>query len=165
MSYPFSKYQCQKYTSLGEADGGTTVVQKGPADCIKQGNAISGFNEAACGTFCICEFVLTKWAQLSHGHIMSLLTYPDVYYGSWCASPRNCSALVSCVEAEIIKVRESRTRRAFLEYLEEAPKIEVVDVGDPEKCGELREYFDYAKDYVDDLRIREVKDLQVRHRS
>ena len=103
---------------------------------------------------------------LSRPHYVSTLTYPDVYYGSWCASPRNCSALVSCVEAEIIKVRESRTRRAFLEYLEEAPKIEVVDVGDPEKCGELREYFDYAKDYVDDLRIcREVKDLQVRHRS
>ena len=110
------------------------MIQKGPADCNKPGNAISGFNEAAC----------------------------DVYYGSWCPSPRDCSALVACVEAEIIEVREPRTRRAFLEYLEEAPKIEVADVGDPVKCGELREYFDYDKEYVDDLRIcREVKDLQV----
>ena len=69
---------------------------------------------------------------------------------------------MACVEAEIIEVRESRTRKAFLEYLEEAPKIKVDEVDDPVKCGELREYFDYDKEYVDDLRIcREVKDLQV----
>lgn len=69
---------------------------------------------------------------------------------------------MACVEAEIIQVRESRTRKAFLEYLEDAPKIKVEEVNDSVKCGELREYFDYDKDYVDDDRIcKEVKDLQV----
>lgn len=52
----------------------------------------------------------------------------------------------------------------FFEYLDGAPKLEDIngETEDPEKCGDLREYFEYDRDYPDDDRIcEEIRDLQV----
>lgn len=84
----------------------------------------------------------------------------DIYYGQWCPTPRSCGDLVNCIENEKNAVRQ---RPAFLQYLEDAPEVKPQDFGDPTKCGELREYFDYDRDYADDDRIcEEVRDLKVR---
>ena len=45
-------------------------------------------------------------------------------------------------------------------------RLQVKDPSDPVKCGELREYFEYDRDYPDDNRIcQEVQDLQVSRMS
>ena len=73
--------------------------------------------------------------------------------------------LVNCVKKEIKEVKNDGNRPAFLDYLEGAPKLKLRDGDDtdPTKCGDLREYFEYDRDYPDDERIcNEVKDLKVR---
>ena len=53
-------------------------------------------------------------------------------------------------------------RRAFFEYLDEAPKLE--DSDDTRQCGDLREYLQYDHDYPDDKRIcEELEYLQCRN--
>ena len=55
-----------------------------------------------------------------------------------------------------------KDRRAFFEYLDEAPKIE--DSDDTRQCGDLREYLQYDRDYPDDKRIcEELEYLQCRN--
>lgn len=128
----FSKYTCQKYVT--DSSLGSAVVQKNATDCNRLGPVTSGYNQAAC----------------------------DIFQGTWCPSPRDCFDLVKCVNDEIVAVEESRTRLAFLEYLKEAPKVEFTETNDQTKCADLREYFDYDRDYPDDDRIcREVRELQV----
>uniref|UniRef100_A0A7S4M8E9 Uncharacterized protein n=1 Tax=Odontella aurita TaxID=265563 RepID=A0A7S4M8E9_9STRA len=124
------KYSCEKYFTL--ADQSTKVVQKGPEECKRLGPITSGFNEAAC----------------------------DIFHGTWCPTPRSCADLVNCIEGAKEEVEISRDRQAFLEYLDEAPKVES-PYDDPKECGDLREYFEYDRDYPDDDRIcQEVLDLQ-----
>lgn len=124
-----AQFVCKKYTTL--TDGSTKVVPKGPGDCNVLGPITSGFNEAAC----------------------------DIFHGTWCPSPRNCTHLVNCLKNAAEEVQRSRDRQAFFEYLDEAPKVK--DPDDAEECGDLREYFEYDRDYPDDERIcEEVKDLQ-----
>ena len=70
--------------------------------------------------------------------------------------------MVNCIENEKTAVLQA-TRPAFYQYLEDAPTVTTEEFGDPTKCGELREYFDYDRDYADDDRIcEEVRDLKVR---
>ena len=56
-------------------------------------------------------------------------------------------------------------RPAFLQYLNDAPKVNVQtfqESTNPTLCGDLREYFEYDREYADDIRIcEEVKDLKV----
>jgi hypothetical protein len=50
-------------------------------------------------------------------------------------------------------------RKAFYQYLDDAPKIE--DPKIPNECADVREYFEYDRDFPDDDRIcKEVKELQ-----
>eukprot|EP00581_Thalassiosira_minuscula_P005786 CAMPEP_0183744146 /NCGR_PEP_ID=MMETSP0737-20130205/65580_1 /TAXON_ID=385413 /ORGANISM="Thalassiosira miniscula, Strain CCMP1093" /LENGTH=2327 /DNA_ID=CAMNT_0025979781 /DNA_START=237 /DNA_END=7220 /DNA_ORIENTATION=- len=126
-------FSCQKYEL--NADGSTTVVQKDTTDCNTLGPVTSGFNQAAC----------------------------DVFQGKWCPVPRSCFDLVKCVRELKDQIKESRSRQAFFGYLDGAPVLNDADgeTEDPEKCGDLREYFEYERDYTDDDRIcEEVKDLQ-----
>lgn len=70
--------------------------------------------------------------------------------------------LATCIQDEIERVREDGKRPAFLEYLDGAPKLKSGESTSPTKCGDLREYFEYDRDYPDDERIcDEVQDLQV----
>ncbi|KAL9191170.1 hypothetical protein ACHAXT_000876, partial [Thalassiosira profunda] len=124
------KYECQKYEE--RADGSTILVPKESTDCNKLGPITSGFNEAAC----------------------------DVFYGTWCPLPRDCSYLANCIAEAKSVVQRDRNRQAFFEYLDEAPEVED-PLRETSKCGDLREYFDYDRDYPDDERIcEEVLDLQ-----
>jgi len=123
----------------------------------------AGFNQAACGKFVIYlneYYVIVTSPSLS---IATCLCKTDVFYGQWCPTPRSCGGLVNCIKNEIVAVTEDRSRPAFLEYLEDAPQVKTEEFGDPTKCGDLREYFEYDRDYPDDERIcEEVKDLKVR---
>jgi len=117
--------------------GAAIVVQKSIDDCNNKGPVTAGFNQAACDTF----------------------------YGQWCPSLRNCTGLVVCIDDEIAQVEADETRPAFLQYLKDAPSLDLLagDSNDPTKCEDLREYFEYSRDYPDDDRIcEEVKDLKVR---
>ena len=70
--------------------------------------------------------------------------------------------LANCIQDEMDRVREDGKRPAFLEYLDGAPKLKPEESTSPTKCGDLREYFEYDRDYPDDDRIcDEVQDLQV----
>ena len=114
------------------SDGSTKVVQKNKTDCERLGPLTSGFNEAAC----------------------------DIFHGTWCPNPRSCSGLKTCMMNIKEEVERGRDRKAFFEYLDGAPSVK--DSDDPTKCGDLREYFDYDRDYPDDERIcDEVLNLQV----
>ncbi|KAL3784268.1 hypothetical protein ACHAW5_005992, partial [Stephanodiscus triporus] len=125
------KYSCSKYVQ--SLDGTSRVTQKNSTDCKKLGPVTSGFNEAAC----------------------------DIFHGTWCPTPRDCSALVDCIADAAAKVEFSSDRRAFYEYLKAAPKVKPVERNDPTKCAKLREYFDYDPEYPDDDRIcAEVRNLQ-----
>ena len=69
-----------------------------------------------------------------------------------------------CIQDEIEEIEADDTRPAFLQYLKDAPSIDVSagESTDPTKCEDLREYFEYDRDYPDDDRIcEEVKDLKV----
>ena len=69
---------------------------------------------------------------------------------------------MTCIDNLKTGVKQSRTRQAFFEYLDSAPQLKFPDLDDPTKCGELREYFEYDPDFVDDDRIcEEVENLQV----
>jgi len=64
-----------------------------------------------------------------------------------------------------LEIEKKENRPAFLQYLTDAPTVNVFEGegSDPTKCGDLREYFEYDRDYADDDRIcEEVKDLKVR---
>jgi len=96
-----------------------------------------------------------------------LLNSTDIFYGQWCPSPRDCSELALCIQDEILEIEADDKRPAFLQYLKDAPSIDVSanEDTDPTKCGDLREYFEYDRDYPDDDRIcEEVKDLKVSYK-
>mmetsp|Transcript_2549 Transcript_2549/g.3954 ORF Transcript_2549/g.3954 Transcript_2549/m.3954 type:complete len:1065 (-) Transcript_2549:183-3377(-) len=125
------KYSCKKYET--RSDGSTKVVQKSAADCNTLGPLTSGFNEAAC----------------------------DIFHGTWCPIYRSCATIANCVKDAKEQVQKGRDRQAFYEYLNGAPELKLDEYEDPDKCGDLREYFDYDRDYPDDDRIcEEVLDLQ-----
>lgn len=112
-------------------------------------NGISVYNR------CVHHFLTT---------ILSLLATPDTYSGQWCPNPRDCAELALCIKNEIEEIENKETRPAFLQYLKDAPEVNVAEgeSSDPTKCGDLREYFEYDRDYADDDRIcEEVKDLKV----
>ena len=83
------------------SDGSARVVQKRETDCKRLGPITSGFNEAAC----------------------------DIFQGTWCPQPRDCSKLVNCVNAIMTEVNSTSTQQAFLKYLDGAPKIKLNEVG------------------------------------
>ncbi|KAL3786294.1 hypothetical protein ACHAW5_001907 [Stephanodiscus triporus] len=125
------KFSCSKYVK--SPDGTSRVTQKNSTDCNMLGPVTSGFNEAAC----------------------------DIFQGTWCPTPRDCSALVECIADATAKVEFRSDRKAFLVYLDGAPKVKPDERKDPTKCAKLREYFDYDPEYPDDGRIcAEVRNLQ-----
>ena len=161
------KYACQKNVPNLRTDalpGSAIVVQKGPDDCNNPGPVTAGFNQAACGTFCK-EYGISVFDRFAHSHNQSsLLDTTDTFYGQWCPNPRNCTDLALCIQDEILEIEADDKRPAFLQYLKDAPTVDVFEgeSTDPTKCGDLREYFEYDRDYPDDERIcEEVKDLKV----
>lgn len=107
--------------------------------------------------------MLKRWQHNFRTDTLSRLIPPtDTFSGQWCPIPRDCRELADCIQDEMDRVREDGKRPAFLEYLDEAPKLESEESTSPTKCGDLREYFEYDRDYPDDDRIcDEVQDLQV----
>lgn len=90
-------------------------MAKDKSDCNRLAPLTAGFNEFAC----------------------------DIFHGTWCPIPRNCTKLVECILTTKEEMEGDGNRRAFFEYLDEAPEVEFSD--DPVTCGELRTYFDYDK--------------------
>lgn len=104
------------------------------SDCQRTGPWWAGFNEASC----------------------------DEFSGTWCPTPRQCDRLVNCISQLKSDSENDITRKAFHEYLTEAPEVE--DLYNNHECGLLREYFEYDKDFPDDDRIcSEVESLQCRN--
>ena len=72
---------------------------------------------------------------------------------------KSCIYLKNCVTELKRKASKLTSTKAFFQYLDDAPKV-----SDPEnagQCGDLREYFDYDRNFVDDERIcEEVKSLE-----
>ena len=98
LSSSSKKYSCSKYVQ--SPDGTSRVTQKNFTDCKKLGPVTSGFNEAAC----------------------------DIFHGTWCPTPRDCSALVKCIADATAKVEFSSDRESFKEYLKAAPKVKPDEV-------------------------------------
>ena len=99
-------------------------------DCETVAPFTAGFNEAAC----------------------------DSFSGTWCPNPRSCAALHQNITDLRDRFKNVKTRRAFHEYLDQAPLInETMNINGPtaEECAALREYFEYAPNYPDDNRIYE----------
>lgn len=106
----------------------------------------------------VTAFTLTAISSLC----LFLLYATDIFQGQWCPNPRDCFTLNKCIKDEIKEVAESGSRPVFLQYLEDSPVLEETETNDITKCGELREYFEYDKNYPDDDRIcNEVRELQV----
>lgn len=102
-----------------------------PEDCTSLAPITAGFNQAACDTFS----------------------------GTWCPHIYPCNILRTCIKNMQDDAKIRPDKKAFLAYLEDAPKIE--DVQDVKKCGDVREYFGYDRFYPDDERIcGEVKAIQ-----
>jgi hypothetical protein len=95
-----SKFSCTKYEQSSSSDLSSEVVQKSSDDCKMLGPVTAGFNGAAC----------------------------DIFHGTWCPTPRDCSALVQCIANAAAKVQFSTDRKAFFEYLNGAPKVKPVEV-------------------------------------
>ena len=93
LSSSLKKYSCSKYVL--SPDGTSRVIQRSSTDCKKLGPVTSGFNEAAC----------------------------DIFHGTWCPTPRDCSALVECIANSTAKVEFRSDRKAFFNYLDKAPKV------------------------------------------
>ena len=53
----------------------------------------------------------------SHDETVSLTQ--DIFQGTWCPSPRDCSELVLCVENQ--KIISEGLRPAYFQYLNDAP--------------------------------------------
>lgn len=84
------------------------------------------------------------------------------YSGKWCPNPRPCEKL-KCVKKAKNKVKADRRSRPFFEYLDEAPdlKEENDDYENEKKCGDLREYLQYDRDFSDDERMcKELEHIQ-----
>ena len=85
----------------------------------------------------------------------------DSYSGAWCPYPRPCTELRKCIRELTNTTKTKVTKQAFFRYLDDAPKIEDENAANVEECGELREYFEYDRNYYDDDRIcEEVENLQ-----
>ena len=98
LSSSLKKFSCSKYVQF--PDGMSRVTQKNSTDCKRLGPVTSGFNEAAC----------------------------DIFHGTWCPTPRNCSALVECIAISTAKVEFRSDRKAFFKYLDNAPKVKSDEV-------------------------------------
>lgn len=73
----------------------------------------------------------------------------DVYGGTWCPSPTDCSVLQTCI-ADLSE--DAKTKNAaYAMYLESAPAIE--NSADYEQCGAAREYFGFDPDFINDIQI------------
>jgi hypothetical protein len=72
-----------------------------------------------------CKNLAPKLAGFSEGSC-------DVYSGTWCQHPRDCSYLKQCIADEIAWAKEHK-KGAYEEYLVTAPKIEQNDSLD--QCG------------------------------
>ena len=67
-------------------------------------------------------------------HIL-LASHEDIFQGQWCPYPRDCFDLVKRIRDEIKEVEDAETRPAFLEYLNEAPKLKDDESSDPAKVS------------------------------
>jgi len=80
------------------------------------------------------------------------------FSGTWCPTPRSCGGLNSCIKELSRDAKDDVAKQAFYQYLDDAPSIEEPT---SEKCADLREYFDYDRNYADDTRIcEELTSLQ-----
>ena len=82
----------------------------------------TGFNEAACDTF----------------------------GGTYCYNPRPCDTLKSCIEDLRTEAKKYTTKKAYFQYLSDAPKITDVRGRNVEECRNTREYFGFDPDFSDD---------------
>ena len=77
-------------------------------------------------------------------------------------NPKVCTDLNICIDELKLETSTDPKRLAFHKYLEDGPKID--DATDSVQCGNLREYFEFDRDYPDDNRICEyVENLQCRN--
>jgi hypothetical protein len=77
----------------------------------------------------------------------------NVYAGTWCPNPQDCTELVNCVEDFKITSAENGTdpSQGFNEYLQSSPSV--TDPTDPAQCGGLRRYYGFDPLFVNDGQI------------
>jgi len=129
----YIQYSCTHRSSgkKGEVEEYNKGEAKSKGDCNKLAPFTAGFSEAAC----------------------------DSLSGTWCPNPRPCDKLNNCMRDMLKYNSQLADRKAFYQYLDDAPKIE--DPKIPNECADVREYFEYDRDFPDDDRIcKEVKELQ-----
>eukprot|EP00979_Chaetoceros_neogracilis_P006713 scaffold1372_cov289-Chaetoceros_neogracile.AAC.17 len=104
---------------------------KSKGECNKLAPFTAGFSEAAC----------------------------DSLSGTWCPNPRPCFKLNNCMRDMLKYNSQLADRQAFYQYLDDAPKITYPNI--PNECADVREYFEYDRNFPDDNRIcKEVEELQ-----
>jgi len=129
----YIQYSCTYRSSgkKGEVEEYNKGEAKSKGECNKLAPFTAGFSEAAC----------------------------DSLSGTWCPNPRPCSKLKNCIEEMLILNSQLTDRQAFYQYLDDAPKIN--DPKIPNECADVREYFEYDRNFPDDDRIcKEVEELQ-----
>ena len=78
----------------------------------------------------------------------------EVYGGTFCPNPTNCTALETCVNEFIEEAETANPRRiAFLRYLKSSPNITESGPTDVFACGRAREYFGFAPNFPNDEAI------------
>ena len=85
----------------------------------------------------------------------------DIFSGKWCHHPRGCEVLVSCIKELHDEASARENQKAFLVYLDGAPKVTSYD--NAIECGAFRNYLDFDTDYPDADKIcKDVKEIQCR---
>mmetsp|Transcript_84099 Transcript_84099/g.126082 ORF Transcript_84099/g.126082 Transcript_84099/m.126082 type:complete len:1454 (+) Transcript_84099:272-4633(+) len=75
----------------------------------------------------------------------------DVYGGTWCPQPTDCSILQTCIANFLMTAQSESRLQAFAMYLSAAPRI--TDPTNSDQCGETREYFGFDPDFINDVQI------------
>lgn len=88
-----------------------------------------------------CEETCTFYAPALAGLSSSAC---DIYGGTWCQGPTDCSELRSCVQEYLDDADDKASdgyNPSFADYLRGAPTV--MDASDPFECGQVRGYFGF----------------------
>ena len=75
----------------------------------------------------------------------------DVFGGTWCPNPTDCTILQDCIADLMTTFRDQPRLQAFTMYLGAAPNI--TDPADYDQCGSTREFFGFDAGFINDDQI------------
>jgi hypothetical protein len=110
-------------------------------------------SQYTCGSILTCHTLAPYFAGFN-------VDACDIYGGTWCPNPQDCSSLKTCVATAIDEAEDDFTETvAYRNYLEAAPPI--FDSTDIEACGDARAYFGFDPASQNDVKIcNDVKQLR-----